>query len=140
MRTRLQYDPDYGYGRITSQPGWGPIVSYVHRDIRKSRLAVVGEVLLFPLYGDDFSNRLRVLPWAATAEEVLASCDTDEIDYVAAFAPRGARNVEGEFELGESIAHELLRRYPDRFATVLEASGSFLLRVARRPEMERLEE
>lgn len=140
MRTRLQYDPDYGYGRITSQPGWGAIVSDVHRNIRKSRLAVVGEVLLFPLYGDDSSNRLHVLPWAATAEEVLASCDSQGIDYVAAFAPRGARNAEGRFELGESVAHELLRRHPDRFVTVLESSGSFLLRVTDRPQVERLEE
>jgi hypothetical protein len=140
VRTRLQYAPDYGYGRITSQPGWGPIVLHVHRDVHKSRVAVVGEILMFPLYGDDFSNRLYVLPWKAKADAVVALCDANRIDYVAAFAPRAGRNVEGEFLLRESVAHELLRRYPDRFVTVLEASGSFLLHVTERMGAERLEQ
>lgn len=128
-RSRLQYDPGYGYPSVVSQPGWGAIVSQVHRDIRHSRLAVVGDILLFPLYGDDFSNACHPLYEPATAEQLLAFCETQGIDYVAAFAPRLSRGPDGRFEVGQSIARDLLSRYPRRFETVIEDSGSYLLRV-----------
>lgn len=133
VRTRLQYAAGYGYGRIVSQPGWGTIVSHVHRDISGQGIAVVGDILLFPLYGDGFSNRLYSLGWSATTDEIMACCEANGVGYVVAFAPRGVRNAAGEFEVGESVAHELLRRYPDRFMTVMEDSGSFLLSYVGQP-------
>jgi hypothetical protein len=127
-RTHLQYVPGYGYDRLAAQPGWGPIVAHVHRHIRNRRIAVCGDILLFPIYGDDFSNTLYPVYGPATAESILASCNAEGLDYVAVFQPRGLRTAADKWERGKSIAVELLQRYPDRFAVVMEASGSFLLR------------
>ena len=128
FRREVQYDPEHGYHDSPSSRGWGAAVRYVHRELAGERIAFGGYGLFFPLYGDEYENRVFALPAGASAEQALDFCRKRAIDVLVAFVPSHRPEGQGNYVHGESLGPALLAAEP-ALEVLHGAQGAYVLRL-----------
>lgn len=134
VRSELQYHPGYGYPSRVDPPAWGTLCSYVHRNVHNSRVAIFGDGMFFPLYGDDLSNVVIPLGMEGEVEDVVEQCVKENAEYLVIFNSSSTRAEDLDVESGDSLGDELLRCYPNRHEDLVEHDGSHVLRLRIRQD------
>lgn len=139
VRTTLQYDDATGYRDSVSDRGWGPVMAWVHRNVRGARVGVHGTIHFFPLLGEPFSNEVVLcddlyLARPRAPHEVAEWARKCRLDWLVCCVPRTDRTASREWVFGEAIAARLVADWPQRFAVAFESRGAAVLRVLPLPE------
>ena len=129
-----QHDhPVYGYP-AANKGDVGKVLAYGHRTFNGQNIVVysygqVPQGQVFPLYGDDLSNRVILIDERLSPDQLLRECEIRKADYLVVF-PRSSVAVASE-EDGTQIAlgSTLMARYRDRFSLAFQSGEAYVLKV-----------